>query len=362
MSRISTKKERLRYVMYNTLLQYCGFSISPIISELVSFMIPKGASSSVVVLGLIPGLTTTALSLTMLFLLMFMRAVDPQQEEEPISVHNETKIEYAGLEKRKSTQITPSPSVESFSGTANYSEDDSTNEYSGQDIKKKAVFSEDVSAENLSNFNEDSTVDYENERNSHERKLLACFMLYLFLNFTLRGILSILETFGAEMFQEIESPYSKPSFEVITNSGRFFVGMGCVGVIVLLALPRLAKKFTPFNCLLFGILCMSIGTLMFTDLIYQPNLTFFSVAVLLIWSLGSPITQTLTISTYSQMMGNKPQGAAMGWLTTAGSMGRILFPLIGGLGFTYIGYINFIAAILSGCAAIGFRIIYGLEK
>src|SRR5690348_14327901 len=47
----------------------------------------------------------------------------------------------------------------------------------------------------------------------------------------------------------------------------------------------------------------------------------------LIWSIGSPVTQVLTISPYSHLIGSRPQGLIMGWLTTSGDAGRNLLPL-----------------------------------
>ena len=254
-----------------------------------------------------------------MFLLLLMRRMDPEPEEDDFEFPGEAKPDYMSSK--------------------------------GVDIAKESKLA-----------TEDAAKAQEKKEKYHEKKLMACFMLYLFLNFSLRGILSILETFGAEEFQRILSPRKTPSLDIIRDSGRFFVGMGCVGVGVLLLLPRIAKRFTPYNCLLFGIGCMIVGTSLFTSIVFQPKLVLFTIAVLLIWSFGSPITQTLTISTYSQMMGSKPQGSAMGWLTTAGSLGRILFPLIGGASFTAIGYINFFASLISLMAVIGFRLLFGLEN
>lgn len=331
MARISTPEERLKYVMYNTLLQYIGFSISPILAEIVAAVFPKGLSP-VVQFGLLPGMTTTGLSIIMLGLLFQMRAKDPSTEEIPALQVNgnefpdDSKPAYASLDRgRKKSES-----------------------HNSQEKNEKAA------VVNMS-LESQSTM-------YRERKLFACFMLYLLLNFSLRGILGVLETYGGNLFQQIKSPGKAASADIVRQSGEFFVYMGIVGVGVLLVLPRVAKRFTPYWTLLFGIWCITLGTILFLPFLYKSDIAYFSFAVVLIWSIGSPITQTLTISTYSQMMGSKPQGSAMGWLTTAGSLGRIIFPVIAGASFDASAYINFITSILSTVAVVGFRILFGLEN
>lgn len=63
----------------------------------------------------------------------------------------------------------------------------------------------------------------------------------------------------------------------------------------------------------------------------------------------------------SQMMRNKPQGAGMGWLTTAGSLGRIIFPILAGISYDATTYVNVIFAIIAGVSAAAFKFIFGLE-
>jgi hypothetical protein len=48
------------------------------------------------------------------------------------------------------------------------------------------------------------------------------------------------------------------------------------------------------------------------------------------------------------MMGRKPQGKAMGMLTTAGSLGRIVFPLIAGANYEIASVLNVVVSGLSG--------------
>jgi ceroid-lipofuscinosis MFS transporter 7 len=328
MARVSSPEERVKYIMYNTLCQYIGFSVTPILADLVVYLFKNNFKTPQVQFGVMPGLTTTGLSMLMLLLLLAMRGKDPS---------------YLDKESLSSVE-----------------EQDKEINLSSQDVDEKAkeinLSSQDVD-EKAKDINLSSQ-----DTSKREQKLFACYILYLFLNFTLRGILGVVETYGANLYQQIKSPFEPANADIVRHSGEFFVYMGIIGVGVLLILPRIAKKCTPYWTLLFGIFCIIVGSILFLPFLYQANITFFSAAIVLIWSIGSPITQTLTISTYSQMMGSKPQGATMGWLTTAGALGRIIFPILSGVNYDMTSYIDVVFGIISAICLILFRVYYGLEN
>lgn len=74
-----------------------------------------------------------------------------------------------------------------------------------------------------------------------------------------------------------------------------------------------------------------------------------------VWAIASPICQTLCISTFSKLMGSKPQGKAMGLLTAAGSLGRIIFPL---LTSAFSDTVVFLLCIAFGCISIGCLLVF----
>jgi MFS transporter, ceroid-lipofuscinosis neuronal protein 7 len=72
---------------------------------------------------------------------------------------------------------------------------------------------------------------------------------------------------------------------------------------------------------------------------------------MLIWSLGSPLSQVMILSTFSRMLGARPQGLMMGLITGAGSVGRIVSPLIAvslpiALTFGLVGSASLLCALL----------------
>ncbi|KAJ3320755.1 hypothetical protein HDV06_005048 [Boothiomyces sp. JEL0866] len=290
MAKISSASERTQYITWNTLAQYSGFSLTPVLAEGISRFIPH--ANSQIKYGLIPGLTISGLSVLMFLLLCTMRPIDVEDAV------------YDKLEER--------------------------NEAKEKDIEKQSVA-------------------------QHEtQKLFYGFILYLILNFSLRGVLGVAETYGGTEFQS----YFPSDPNRVDRSSEFFFYLGLGGIFIYFVIPKLAKLLSDFYTLVFGILSLAIGSFLLLPYFSGKNFYVFVNAMVLIWSMGSPITQTLTISTYSQMMGCKPQGAAMGWLTTAGSLGRILFPIVCGVNLAAGAIVNVTTCALSLVLVIIFRLVY----
>lgn len=77
-----------------------------------------------------------------------------------------------------------------------------------------------------------------------------------------------------------------------------------------------------------GIITAAVGGVFLVDIVHKSSMVVFTIGTVLIWSIASPICQTLTISSFSKMLGSKPQASWMGWLTAAGSLGRTIFPMV----------------------------------
>ena len=277
MARVSSPEERLALLNMGNIAQYVGFSFSPFLSNLLAAYLSPKDTLSQSNLGFFPGMVMCLFSGVMLLLLFFMRKYDTSKPSG--WPHRDSNLEQ----------------MESF---------------------QKQSF--DVEGRVVAN---DATI-------YQERKLTSCFLLYMFLNFTLRGILGSLETNGGSQYQSLLTGVNE--MEKVAKTIEFFSWIGVPGLIIYLVLPTLVKKYKSVPTLMFGIIVMSLGSFLILPSTFGKTLYGFVPAVLFIWSIGSPITQTLTISSYSEMMGSKPQGAAMGWLTTAGSLGRAIFPLAAG--------------------------------
>merc|ERR1711865_388365 len=56
----------------------------------------------------------------------------------------------------------------------------------------------------------------------------------------------------------------------------------------------------------------------------------YCTAIFLIYSVGYPIGHTAVIGLFSKVVGRRPQGTLQGWFASAGSLARIIFPVISG--------------------------------
>lgn len=59
--------------------------------------------------------------------------------------------------------------------------------------------------------------------------------------------------------------------------------------------------------------------------------TGFLWALFLMYSLGYPVAHTALLGAYSKIVKSGPQGSLLGWFGSAGSIGRVFFPLLAGI-------------------------------
>ena len=110
---------------------------------------------------------------------------------------------------------------------------------------------------------------------------------------------------------------------------------GLLGLTFFVLIDFLKGKVKESHMLIASFLCISVGSLLLVN--WDPDdhrpisiIEFFAGAFF-IWSVGSPIAQTVIISTFSKILGSQPQGTMMGWIGSAGSIGRIVFPIFAGV-------------------------------
>ncbi|RKO87894.1 major facilitator superfamily domain-containing protein [Blyttiomyces helicus] len=172
------------------------------------------------------------------------------------------------------------------------------------------------------------------------RLLQYGLILFFALNFILRGVIGVTETTAPETFAWL----TEGQEGAIEQSGRFFFILGILGLGMFLLVDPITRRLMPPHILLVaGTILIAAGILMNLD--PKPTQTAashaqFTAGMVMIWSIGSPICSTLTVSSFSKMLGSRPQGSAMSWITVAGSLGRIVFPAMVGLGNSAAVYVN----------------------
>jgi len=82
--------------------------------------------------------------------------------------------------------------------------------------------------------------------------------------------------------------------------GIYFTWMGAIRFFVFLLISPIEKRISTEYLLIAGIGCVTAWFVLLLITIIQEIMVVFTIGIVLIWSIGSPICQTLTISSYSR--------------------------------------------------------------
>ncbi|CAH0480322.1 unnamed protein product [Peronospora belbahrii] len=160
-----------------------------------------------------------------------------------------------------------------------------------------------------------------------ERIVTIGTMVFIFLNFNARGILSVFETVNIPLFLQVTG--SDPnSVTAVVNASHFQFYLGLLGLVTYFFIEYFRKCITDVSWVQLGFAFLLSGNIL---LVLMPaSLTFgrLAVAELLVWSIGCPITTAVVVAAFSKLLGGRPQGTLMGVLGSAGSVSRIILPLL----------------------------------
>lgn len=160
---------------------------------------------------------------------------------------------------------------------------------------------------------------------------VATFML---VNGVSKGVLTLMEAVAAPLFLKLEDGARKMDDSAATSdTAIWFAQLGAVGFVVyaLMALPRKGISWAPSDLSLLVASCMATaaGALVLAQPWGgEPTLAALTVGAGLVWSVGAPVADVTATSCFSIVVAGKAQGAFMGYLTMAGSVGRIAMPLL----------------------------------
>ncbi|KAJ1548104.1 hypothetical protein HK096_004908 [Nowakowskiella sp. JEL0078] len=155
--------------------------------------------------------------------------------------------------------------------------------------------------------------------------LQIAFFVFFYMNFAIRGIIGVVEALAPSQYQDLLGP-DHPN--LAGQSAIFFTVLGLFGLITFLVLDPILKitKIHANHMLTIGIAFIALGSAFMIPFVNMGNIELFTFGIFAIWAIGSPICQTLTILSLSELLGSKPQAVIMSYLTNAGSLGRIVFP------------------------------------
>lgn len=154
-------------------------------------------------------------------------------------------------------------------------------------------------------------------------------VVFIFLNFNARGILSIFETVNIPLF--LQATGSDPdSTASVVNASNFQFYLGLAGLVTYFSIELFRHKISDVTWVIMGFSFLGIGNLALS--FYPSDLSFFRLGFgeLFVWSMGCPITTAVVVAAFSKILGGRPQGTLMGLLGSAASVSRIVLPLLPG--------------------------------
>ncbi|KAN0031966.1 hypothetical protein ACTFIV_005839 [Dictyostelium citrinum] len=246
---ISTPKQITTYIARASAVQFFGFAITPIIGSTFQLLPPFFIIPPVSVNTLTsPGWCLTIFDSVLLLMLIF-KFSDPIKSNLPIS---EIQIE------KSNSDIKLIIEKDKNETTIDCSSSDSS-----------------ISSSDTSNLIKTRKTSIGNDQKSllkiliEDRNTLKSLIVFIILNFLVRGILGIFETLGTPIYLLLLNNYDDGS------AGYYFGGMGIVGILILLGISYMA-----------GSLGRIIGPLnsgmMFTDTLNCYNVFLFSTCLALI--------------------------------------------------------------------------------
>ncbi|KAG7398715.1 hypothetical protein PHYBOEH_010665 [Phytophthora boehmeriae] len=170
-----------------------------------------------------------------------------------------------------------------------------------------------------------------NTLNNHtlmpERIINIGVLVFIFLNFNTRGILSVFETVNVPLF--IEATGSDPeSVSAVIDASNFQFYLGLIGLLSYFAIEYFRHYIRDENWVHIGFGTVLAGNVLLAVAPDSLSFTQLSIAEFLVWSVGCPISTTVVLAAFSKLLGGRPQGTLMGLLGSAACISRAVLPLM----------------------------------
>ncbi|CAJ1965856.1 unnamed protein product [Cylindrotheca closterium] len=163
----------------------------------------------------------------------------------------------------------------------------------------------------------------------------CCIVGCMMLNVATKGSIGCFETLGISIAESLFGISS-------TIAGTIVGACGTVGVISLLSMGKISQFLSDIQLICGGMLVMAIGILSLTVIEEDdenPSWRYL-LSIFMIYSVGYPIGHTAVIGLFSKIVGRRPQGTLLGWFASAGSLARLVFPVVSGYVEHYLGFVT----------------------
>lgn len=166
----------------------------------------------------------------------------------------------------------------------------------------------------------------------------ALFAAFLGINFLFRAVLGTIETLASTLYDIVFAIDASTDQSQSTttagsmNSGYFYAILGLFGLFVMFFLIFLGKYIRDYPVLIISGIATVVGNGLLIAESHSISHSRFAIGVGLIWSLAFPLSQTVLVSMFSKLP-LSAQAIRMSWIGSAGSLGRIIGPVL--IGFVY---------------------------
>ena len=152
-----------------------------------------------------------------------------------------------------------------------------------------------------------------------------------FINFITRGVIAIYETLGLVI--ALNFNWSNMQLALLVSSS------GLIGVFVLLNFNIFTSFLSDYDLMLIGMIKMSLACLILSFI--SDNFFFqmiqLCISFFVMYSIAYPLGNTAALAMFSKIISSGPQGKMLGWFASAGSLARVIFPIMSGFLSNYYG-------------------------
>ncbi|CEG41540.1 major facilitator superfamily [Plasmopara halstedii] len=174
-------------------------------------------------------------------------------------------------------------------------------------------------------------------------------IVYIFLNFNARGMLSVFETVNIPLFLDVTGK-DPSTVGAVVDASNFQFYLGLLGLVSYFSIEYFRNSISDVMWVLLGFLSLLAGNVILAVVpVANLSLGLLGVAEMLVWSIGCPITTAVGVAAFSKLLGGRPQGTLMGLFGSAASASRIILPLILGTisELTPVFWVNISLSVLS---------------
>lgn len=337
----SDPHSRTQNLAYMTALQYAGFTVSPILGSFLGYI---GSTISPYWMFALPGYSIWLLALyCFVSLLAAFMDSDPKSVELNVVVNSSSSLtslpsgynnaptvrnerEYPPIDGN--VQLANTAYQIKFDSKSN--ENDSTvispfhTDAESRNSNQTSIIAAVIKDTSQPTFTGSSKVPKSITELSSPPCAAACIVAMILLNVSTKGSISVYETLGAQI---AVNDYNMTIF----NVGVLITSCGAFGFIQLLMFKSFwTKYFTDMQLMFGGIFVMIVAQLIALSYAETPNFTRFIMSFVLMYAIGYPIGHTAVLGAFSKIQKSGTHGSLQGWFASAGSLARIIIPIITG--------------------------------